>query len=79
MNFAIPVLFIIFIPKGTLGAEIMTLNSEQWYVLNLVTFEMILPTIENIIPVISELGQIAIQKGTETAETILKVSDGQSD
>ena len=79
VNLAIPILFIIFIPRSTLGAEIMTLNHEQWYVLNFVTFELIIPVIENIVPVMGELGHMAIQKGAETAEAIMSVSDNTSD
>lgn len=79
MNLAIPVLFIIFIPGSGFGADIMTLNHEQWYVLNFVTFEVIIPAIENIVPVMGELGHMAIQKGAETAEAIMGISDNTSD
>lgn len=79
VNLAIPILFIIFIPRSTLGADIMTLNHEQWYGLNFVTFELIIPVIENIVPVMGELGHMAIQKGAETGEAIMSVSDNTSD
>ena len=52
------------------GADIMTLSHEQWYLLNMVTSEIVVPIGKSLMPLIKGSSELALNKSAEAIEII---------
>ena len=64
------IFFVLVFYSTAYGADIMTLSYEQWYVLNMVTSEIIVPIGKSLMPIIKGSSEMALNKSAEAIEII---------
>ena len=50
--------------------DILTYTAQQWYIINEITEEVIVPIAKSLVPVVKDAGNVAIEKSSETVEFV---------
>ena len=50
--------------------DIFTYTAQQWYIINEITEEVIIPIAKSLVPVVKDAGNVAIEKSSEAVEFV---------
>ena len=50
--------------------DILTYTAQQWYIINEITEEVIVPIAKSLVPVVKDAGNVAIEKSSEAVEFV---------
>ena len=70
--------FLAFSKVAYAADDIFTLTWEQWYLLNEITEEVIIPIGKSLVPVVKDAGNLALEKSGEAVDMIKNSFDNMT-
>ena len=58
--------------------DILTYTAQQWYMINEITEEVIVPIAKSLVPVVKDAGNVAIEKSSEAVEFVKNSFDNMT-